>query len=97
MQNILGLYQQWMNEGRAWPVGMSLSHRAPATPVAGRGCQVHGVSSDTLVRLASGLDARCVKKQCGLVGLCIGGRMAFNLRLSRARTRVVAMRQDSSY
>ena len=56
--------------GRVWPVGISLSHRAPATPVAGRaqGCQVHGVSSVTLVRLASGLDARCVKKQCGLVG-----------------------------
>ena len=61
-----------------------------------RGCQVHGVSSDTLVRLASGLDAHCVKKQCGLVGLCIGGRLTFNLRLSRARTGVVAMRQDSS-
>ena len=30
-----------------------------------------GVASDTLVRLASGLDAHCVKKQCGLVGLCI--------------------------
>ena len=62
-----------------------------------QGCQVRGVSSDTLVRLASGLDARCVKKQCGLVGLCIGGRMTFNLRLSRARTGVVAMRKYSSY
>ena len=57
----------------------------------------YGVSSDTLVRLPSGLDAHCVKKQCGLVGLCIGGRMTFNLRLSRARTGVVAMRQDSNY
>ena len=64
---------------------------------ANQGCQVHGVSSDTLVRLASWLDARCVKKQCGLVGLCIGGRMAFTLRLSRARAGVVEMRQDSSY
>jgi hypothetical protein len=67
--------------GKVWPVGISLSHRAPATPVAGRaqctqGLQVHGVSSDTLVRLASGLDALCVKKQCCLVGLCFGGRMA---------------------
>ena len=69
----------------------------PGAVRANQGCQVHGVSSDTLVRLASGLDARCVKKQCGLVGLCIGGRMTFNLRLSRARTGVVAMRQDSSY
>jgi hypothetical protein len=58
---------------------------------------VHSVSSDTLVRLASGLYARCVKKQCGLVGLCFGGCMAFDLRLSRARTGVVAMRQDSRY
>ena len=58
---------------------------------------MHGVFSDTLVRLASGLDVRCVKKQCGLVGLCFGGRMAFDLRLSRARTGVVAMRQDSNY
>ena len=66
----------------------------PGTVCANQCCQVHGVSSDTL---ASGLDARCVKKQCGLVGLCIGGRMTFNLRLSRARTGVVAMRQDSSY
>ena len=64
---------------------------------ATQGGQVHGVSSGTLVRLASRLDACCVKKQCGLVGLCIGGRITFNLRLSRARTGVVAMRQDSSY
>ena len=49
---------------------------------ANQGCQVHGVSSDTMVRLASGLDAQCVKKQCGLGGLCIGGCMIFNLRLS---------------
>ena len=60
--------------------------------------EVHGVSSDTLVRLASGLDARCVKKQLkGSVGLCFGGRMAFELRLSRARTGVVAMRHDRNY
>ena len=37
----------------------------PGTVRASQGCQVHGVSSGTLVRLASGLDARCVKKQCG--------------------------------
>ena len=72
--------------GRALPVGISLSHRAPATPVAGQAqcaltkvALVHGVSSDTLVRLASGLDARCVKKQCGLVGLCIRGLMTSSL------------------
>ena len=64
----------------------------PGTVHANQSCQVHSVSSDILVRLASGLDARCVKKQYGLVGLCIGGHMTFNLRLSRARTGVVAMR-----
>ena len=63
----------------------------------GPGRQVHGVSSDTLVGLTSGLDAHCVKKQCGLVGLCFGGRMAFDYRLSRAHAGVVAMRQDSNY
>ena len=69
----------------------------PGAVRTNQGCQVHSVSSDTLVRLASGLDARYVKKQCGLVGLCIGGRITFNLRLSRARMGGVAMRQDSSY
>ena len=53
--------------GWVWPVGISLSHRAPATPVAGRAqcalTKVHGVSSTTVVWL----DGRCVKKQCGLV------------------------------
>ena len=75
----------------------SASCGRPGAVHANQGCQVHGVSPDTLVRLASGLDAHCVKKQCGLVGLCIGGHMTFNLRLSRARTGVVAMRQDNSY
>ena len=38
----------------------------PCAVRANQGCQVHG---------ASELDAHCVKKQCGLVELCIGGRM----------------------
>ena len=61
--------------GRVWPVGKSLSHRAPATPVCGpgtvranQGCQVHGVSSDT-EEAGFRVGWRCVKKQCGLVGL----------------------------
>ena len=45
-------------------------------PGAVHASQVHGVSADTLVRLASGLDARCVKRTQGL-------------SLSRARTGVV--------
>jgi hypothetical protein len=92
---VLGIIPGW----RSCPVGISLSHRALATPVAGRAqctltrslgaqCFLH-----TLVRPVYGLDVRCVKKQCGLVGLCFGGRMAFDLRLSRARTEDVAMRQ----
>ena len=67
----------------------------PGAVHANQGCQVHGVSSDTLAGF--GVEWRCVKKQCGLGGLCIGGRMTFNLRLSRARMGVVAMRQDSRY
>ena len=62
--------------GRVWPAGISLSHHSLATSVSGWAqctltrsnqikSQVYGVSSDTLVRLASGLDVRCVKKQCG--------------------------------
>jgi hypothetical protein len=45
---------------------------------ADEGCQLDGVSSDTLLQLASGLT-----KQCGLAGLCFGGCMALDLRLSR--------------
>ena len=44
------------------------SSGGPGAVRANQGCQVHGVSSDTLVRLASGLDARCVKKQRGWLG-----------------------------
>ena len=49
-----------------------MGHRGLATPVVGRGAcmlgrgrQVYGVSSNTLVWLASGLDGHCLKKQCG--------------------------------
>ena len=82
------------------PAGMSLSHRALATPVVGQvhagldGRQVNGVSSNTLVWLASGLSRHCLKKQCGLVGLCFGKRTALDLRLSRVHTGVAAMRPD---
>ena len=77
--------------------GTSDSCGGPGAVHVNQGRQVHSVSSDTLVRLASWLDVRCVKKQCDLVGLCFEGCMTFDLRLSRARTGVVAMRQDSSY
>jgi hypothetical protein len=36
----------------------------------------------------------CVKKQCGLKGLCFRGHTAPDLRLSRVRTGVAAMGQD---
>jgi hypothetical protein len=42
--------------GRVWPAGPGAVHADT----------VYSVSSDTLVLLASGLDGRCVKKQCGL-------------------------------
>ena len=58
---------------------------------------MHGVSSDTLVRLASGLDGHWVKKQCGLVGVYFGGRMALDLLFSQVRTGVAATRQDCNY
>jgi dienelactone hydrolase len=57
---------------------------------------VASVSSDTLVRLASGLSEQCVKKQCGLAGLCFGGCMVLNL-LSRIRTGIATMGQDCHY
>jgi hypothetical protein len=49
----------------------------PGAVRANQGCQVYGVSSDTLVRLASGLDAHCVKKLCGLVGVVFRGTHDF--------------------
>jgi hypothetical protein len=58
---------------------------------------VYSVPSDTLVLLASGLSGRCVKKQCGLAGLCFGGRTARDLRLSRVRRGDAAMGQDYVY
>ena len=48
--------------------GTSDSCGGPGAVCANQDCQVHGVASDTLVQLASGLDARCVKKQCGWLG-----------------------------
>jgi hypothetical protein len=58
---------------------------------------LYSVSSDTLVRLASGLSEQCVKKQCDLAGLCFGGRMALDLRLSQVHTGVAAMGQDCNF
>ena len=58
------------------------------------GRQLYGVSSDTVVWLASGLSKHCVKKNYGLAGPCVGGRKALNLRLSRVRTGVAAMGQE---
>uniref|UniRef100_A0A4W5NMC8 Heteroous nuclear ribonucleoprotein L like n=1 Tax=Hucho hucho TaxID=62062 RepID=A0A4W5NMC8_9TELE len=52
--------------------------------------QVYCVSSDTLVWLASGLSEHCVKKQCGLAGLCFGGCLALDLHLSRVLCVIVS-------
>ena len=46
---------------------------------------------------AAGFRGHCVKKQCGLVGSCFGGRKALDLRLSRVRIGVAAMWQNCNY
>ena len=53
--------------------------------------QLYAVSSDTLVRLASGLSEQCVKKQCWQ------GRASEDACLSRVRTGVAVMGQDCNY
>ena len=86
--------------GRAWPVGISLTHRAPATPVAGRGqCTLTKVARCTVfppTHWCGWLPVwmRAVLRSSA-AWLCIGGLITFNLRLSRARTGVVAIRHDS--
>ena len=57
------VWEQSANEGLVGRTSDSCG--GPGAVRANQGCQVHGVSSDTLVRLASRLDACCVKKQCG--------------------------------
>ena len=44
--------------------------------------------------ITCGLSCHCVKKQCGLAGLCFGGCKALDLRLSRVRTGVTTMGHD---
>ena len=53
-----------------------------------------GVSSDTLVLLASGLSEQCVKKQYSFAWSCFGGRMALDHRLTRVCAGVAVMGQD---
>jgi hypothetical protein len=60
------------------------------------------VHTDTVVRCTvfpptHWFSGHCVKKQCGLVGLCFGGHTALDFRVSRVRTGVAAMRQDCNY
>ena len=64
-----------------------VSSRTGAVP-ANQGCQVHGISSGL-----PGWMRAVLRSSAAWLGL--GGRMTFNLRLSRAHTGVVAMRQDS--
>ena len=69
-QEVRGATHNWPSVVRVRDILVSSrtsdSCGGPGAVCANQGCQVHGVSSDTLVWLASGLDARCVKKQ--LVG-----------------------------
>ena len=77
-REVRGAMHNWpsvvrVREGLVGRDGLVSSHTSdscggPGAVRANQGCQVHGVSSDTLVRLASGLEARRVKKQCGWLG-----------------------------
>ena len=103
-REVRGATHNWPSVVRVRPGGISLSHRAPATPVAGRArCALTKVARCTVFPLTHwcgwlpGWRCAVLKKQCGLVGLCFGGRMVFDLSLSQARTGFVAMRQDSNY
>jgi hypothetical protein len=58
---------------------------------------VRQLNSVSLVRLSSGLSEQGVKKQCGLAGLCFGGCMAFDLRLSWVSMGVAVMGQVCNY
>ena len=73
--------------GRVWPAGIVASRTSnscggPGAVYADQVAWCTVKTSDTLVRLASGLTGHCVKNQCGLVGLCFGGRSALDLCLS---------------
>ena len=50
------------------PLRSSNSLWRPGACTLTSGRQLYSVSSDTKVRLASGLSEQCVKKQCGLAG-----------------------------
>jgi hypothetical protein len=60
--------QKWFVE-----IGVEELHRPAQSPdlnpIEPLWDELECVSSDTLVRLASGLSGHCVKKQCGLAGL----------------------------
>jgi dienelactone hydrolase len=63
----------------SWPRDIQVRGRFGQTDICR---QQDGVSSVTLVRLVSRLSEQRVKEQCGLVGLCFGGRMTLDLHLS---------------
>jgi hypothetical protein len=75
-REVRGATHNWPSVVRVWSglVGRDIlasSHTSdscggPGAVHANQGRQVHSVSSDTLVRLASGMDAHCVKKRVWL-------------------------------
>ena len=98
----IGPASSGLGEGLAGRDVLVPSHSSDFLWRAGRmhadfGRQLYSVSSDTLVRLVSGLSKQFVKKQCGLAGSCFGGRMALKLCLFRVRKGVTAMGQDCNY
>ena len=63
----------WVREGLAGREILGSSHTSdscggPGAVRANRGCQVHGVSSDTLVQLASGLDGAVLRSSAAWLG-----------------------------
>ena len=75
----------------------TLSHHALVTPVAGQAQCTQQCPLTRSTRLASRLSGHGVMKQCGLAGLCFGGRTALGSRLSQVHMGVVAMGQDCNY
>ena len=97
-REVRGATHNWPSVVRVRPVGLSLSHRAPATPVAGRAqCALTKVARCTVFPPTHLCGWVCGVLRSSLVGVCFGEHMAFDLRLSQAHTGVVAMRQDSNY
>ena len=89
--------------GRVWPVGISLSHRTPATPVAGRAqCTLAKVARCTVFPPTHwcgwlpGWMRAVLRSSVAWLG-CVSEDTWLSTFVSPARTGVVAMSQYSNY